>query len=144
MGSGQATKASNKRVPPPPPAPSIPLPLRSSAGKTSPYMAINPRNAYHTSAVLGAALDVATSPLRFLSTGFDAWASGNNSGGGGGAPMMGDGGAFGCGGRAPPPGTSRCTFVRVRFLLDGMITAALSCLVKKRHRSLHQGQAMIR
>ncbi|CAN0403221.1 unnamed protein product [Pylaiella littoralis] len=71
--------------------------------ETSPYMDVDPRNAYHTSAVLGAALDVATSPLRFSSTGLDAWAGGNSSGSGGGVPMVGGGGAFAGGGRGPPP-----------------------------------------
>ncbi|CAM9333668.1 unnamed protein product [Ectocarpus fasciculatus] len=70
----------------------------------SPHMAIDPSNAYHTSAVLGAAIDVATSPMRFSSTGLDAWASGRSGGGGGGVPMARGGGAFGGGGRAPPPG----------------------------------------
>ncbi|CAM9731583.1 unnamed protein product [Ectocarpus sp. 8 AP-2014] len=60
--------------------------------ETSPHMAIDPSNAYHTSAVLAAAIDVATSPMRFSSTGLDAWASGRG------------GGAFGDGGRARPPG----------------------------------------
>ncbi|CAM9341330.1 unnamed protein product [Scytosiphon promiscuus] len=68
----------------------------------SPHMAVDPLNAYHTSAVLGAAVDVATSPLRFCGTGLDAWAS--NCSSGGGVPMTGGGGAFGGGGRAPPPG----------------------------------------
>ena len=75
--------------------------------KTSPHMAVDPRNAYHTSAVLGAAVDVATSPLRFSPTGLDVWASGSGGdggGSGGGVPMAGGGGAFGGGGRAPLPG----------------------------------------
>ncbi|CAN0284960.1 unnamed protein product, partial [Laminaria digitata] len=70
-------------------------------------MSVDPANAYHTSAVLGAALDVATSPLRFSSTRLDAWASagaGAGGGGGGGVPLLGGGGAFGGGGRAPAPG----------------------------------------
>ncbi|CAM9200669.1 unnamed protein product [Ectocarpus sp. 12 AP-2014] len=71
--------------------------------ETSPHMAIDPSNAYHTSAVLGAAVDVATSPVCFSSTGLDAWASGRG-GGVGGVPMAGGGGAFGDGRRAPPPG----------------------------------------
>ncbi|CAN0109570.1 unnamed protein product [Ectocarpus sp. 6 AP-2014] len=71
--------------------------------ETSPHMAIEPGNAYHTSAVLAAAIDVATSPMRFSSTGLDAWAS-SRGGGVGGVPMAGGGGGFGDGGRAPPPG----------------------------------------
>lgn len=71
-------------------------------------MSVDPANAYHTSAVLGAALDVTTSPLRFSSTRLDAWASAGagwaGCGGEGGVPLVGGGGAFGGGGRAPAPG----------------------------------------
>ena len=65
---------------------------------------MDPTNAYHTSAILGATLDVATSPLRFSSTRLDAWARAGAGAGGGGAPLLGGGGAFGGGGRAPAPG----------------------------------------
>eukprot|EP00752_Nemacystus_decipiens_P006332 g5708.t1 len=71
--------------------------------ETSAHMAIDPANAYHTSAVLGAALDVATSPLRFSNTGLDAWANADG-GGGGGVPLARGRGAFGGGGRASVPG----------------------------------------
>eukprot|EP00903_Cladosiphon_okamuranus_P014931 g13823.t1 len=77
--------------------------------ETSAYMAIDAVNAYHTSSVLGAALDVATSPLRFSNEGLDAWANADSNGGrggggdgGGGVPLARGGVAFGGGGRAAP------------------------------------------
>lgn len=105
---------------PPPPLPSLTLVRTTLANptpvhKTSPHMAIDPVNAYHTSAILGAALDVATSPLRFSNTRLDEWASATSSGGGGGrVPMAGRGAVYGAAGRARPPGYMcfTCSFPR--------------------------------
>lgn len=41
--------------------------------QVSPHVEIDPRKPYHTSAVLGAALDVATSPMRFARGRLDEW-----------------------------------------------------------------------
>ncbi|CAM9904921.1 unnamed protein product [Ascophyllum nodosum] len=54
-----------------------------ACAQTWPHVRADPRNAYHTSAILGAAVDVATSPLRFSSTRLDEWASAGGDYGGG-------------------------------------------------------------